>query len=419
MKRSFWIALGALLVMSSPAWAQQDEVARLRAELVRQQEIIGQLLKRLDSLEQKQTKVVTQEEVKQEAATQQEAVNSLRETLLGRVNLNGYYNFRFSADQSDEPASFQQHHLGLLLGKQLNRFNFHMELELQNVPHHPEIHGEEESGEEGEIETATTTEADISGEGQVAVENAWMEYNQNRLLNVRVGKQLAPQFWWQNHYPNLTLSTDQPIYLRELFPPELIGVMVHGAASRPARGSELSVGYKAYLSNNEFEGNSQSDLSDAKSWGGRVQVHFPTTGRLKRFDVAGDLYRGKVALVTQELVEDHVYGAETQIEFDRFRLEAEYARGVTLGQRRYGYYMQPAMRFLEDWTTFYRIEQLDSPRIRRAEIRHLAGINFRPYPQIALKGEYYRALPQERSFISSEQDRRPYNGLAAAAVFFF
>ena len=73
----------------------------------------------------------------------------------------------------------------------------------------------------------------------------------------------------------------------------------------------------------------------------------------------------------------------------------------------------------DTWTAFYRVEQLDSPRIRRAEIRHLAGLNFRPYPQVALKGEYYRALPQQRSFIASDEDRRPYNGLAAAAVFFF
>jgi hypothetical protein len=150
-----------------------------------------------------------------------------------------------------------------------------------------------------------------------------------------------------------------------------------------------------------------------------VQVRLPTGGRLKRFDVAGDLYRGQIALVTQELVDDHVYGVESQIEVDRFQLQVEYARGRTLGQTRYGYYVQPAVRLRDNWTTFYRIEQLDSPRIQRAELRHLAGLNFRPYPQIAVKAEYYRALPQRRSFISSEEDRQPFNGFAAAAVFFF
>jgi hypothetical protein len=415
MKRSLWLALVAVMLIGQPAWAGQDEVARLRAELVKQQEVIAQLLQRLEDLEKKQGEAATKEEVKAEAETQQEIVNSVRESLLSRVGLSGYYNFRFFADQSETPLAFQQHHLGLLLGKQLNRFNFHLELELQNVPHHPEIHveGEQEEGEEeGE-------ESDISGEGQVAVENAWMEYNHNRFLNLRLGKQLAPQYWWQHHYPNLTLSTDQPIHLRELFPPELVGVMLHGAASRPAGASELGIGYKVYFSNNQFEGNSQSDLRDAKSWGGRLQLRLPTGGRLRKFDVAGDLYRGRIALDTEELVEDHVVGFDSQIEFDRFELQAEYARGRTLGETRYGYYVQPGVRLHDDWVGFYRLEELDSPRIRRAELRHTAGLNFRPFPQIALKAEYYRVLPQSRPFIEAGEEPRKFNGFATAAVFFF
>jgi hypothetical protein len=417
MKGRFGLIIALTALLATPAWAQQDEVARLRAELQRQQVIIAQLIERLDQLEKQQAGSATREEVKQDAETQQEVVNAVRESLLGRVNLNGYYNFRFAADSSETPIAFQQHHLGLLLSKQLRRFNFHMELELQNVPHHPEIHAD--SGEDALGEEAAGESADISGEGQVAVENAWMEYNQNAFLNVRVGKQLAPQYWWQNHYPNLTLSTEQPIYLRELFPPELVGVMAYGNVARPSGESELGIGYKFYLSNNQFEGNSQRDLRDGKSWGGRVQLRLPTGGLLKRFDVAGDLYRGQIALTTQELVDDHVYGAESQIEIDRFQLQAEYARGRTLGQTRYGYYVQPAVRFHDDWAAFYRVEQLDSPRIRRAEVRHLAGMNFRPYSQIAIKAEFYRAIPQVRPFIRSGEDRAPYNGLAAAAVFFF
>ena len=415
MKYRLGLIVVILIGLAQSAAAQQDDVATLRAELQRQQAIVAQLLQRLDALEKKQAATVTHEEAKQEAETQQEAVNSVRESLLSRVNLTGYYNFRFAADNSETPVSFQQHHLGLLLSKQLRRFNFHMELELQNVPHHPELHGdsEEESGEEG------PESEDVSGEGQVAVENAWMEYNHNSYLNVRVGKQLATQYWWQNHYPNLTLSTDQPIYLRELFPPELVGVMAYGNVSRPAGTSELGVGYKVYVSNNQFEGNSQADLRDGKSWGGRVQLHLPTGGALKRFDVAGDLYRGQIALVTQELVDDHVYGVESQIEIDRFQLQTEYARGRTLGETRYGYYVQPAVQLREDWLAFYRVEQLDSPRIRRAEVRHIGGLNFRPYPQIAVKSEFYRAIPQSRSFILSSEDRRAYSGFAAAAVFFF
>src|SRR5688572_13461263 len=415
MKRSFWLVAAAVLLLARPASAQQDEVARLRADLQRQQEIIGQLLKRLDELEKQQAAAATKEEVKEEAATQQEILNSFRESVLSRVNLSGYYNFRFSADQSETPVSFQQHHLGLLLGKQLKRFNFHMELELQNVPHHPEIHaGEEEEGEEHAEEGS-----DISGEGQVAVENAWMEYNHNRFLNLRVGKQLAPQYWWQNHYPNLTLSTTLPIYLRELFPAELIGVTVQGSAATPIGSSEFGVGYKFYVANNNFEGNSRTDRRDGKSWGARGQIRFPTAGVLRRFDVAADVYRGHVGLTNNALAEDNVVGLEAQLEAGQFLVQTEWARGKSLGQTRTGYYLQPALRIDEDWIAFYRLEQLESPRILRAERRHLAGANFRPYPQIAFKGELYRSQPLDIDFIHSDEERKPFNGLALAAVFFF
>ena len=425
MKRTLWLAAMMVVAIGRPVWAQ-DELARLKVELANQQAIIARLIKQVEELEKKQAQGVTRDDLEEEAKTQQESVDSVRETLLSRVNLNGYYNFRFSADNSPTPTAFQQHHLGVLMGKQLGRFNFLMELELQNVPHHPEISRESE-GETHSDEVAAavdehgegTTGTDVSGEGQVAVENAWMEYNHNRYLNVRVGKQLSPQYWWQNHYPNLTYSTTLPIYLRELFPAELVGAMAHGTVSRPMGASEFGIGYKLYVSNNQFEGNSQADLRDGKSWGGRLQLRFPTGGLLRRFDVAADLYRGQIALVTQELVDDHVVGFDSQVEIDRFLLNLEYARGRTLERTRFGYYVQPAVRLHEDWIGFYRLERLESPRIHRAEERHLAGLNYRPFSQIALKGEFYRSRPLERSFTESEGDEKPFNGFATAAVFFF
>jgi hypothetical protein len=414
MKRVLLFAAIVWLVAASPLSAQQSEIAALRAEVAKQQAAIQQLLQRIDALEKQQAGSSAQA-LQDELKTQEDVVNSLRDTINSKVNLNGYYNFRFSAENSDTPVAFQQHHLGLLLGKQLGKFNFLMELELQNVPHHPEI-AAETSTETG-TETPTT---DISGEGQVAVENAWMEYNHNRFLGVRFGKQLSPQYWWQNHYPNLTYSTDTPIYLRELFPAELVGVMVQGSVAKPMNASELGVGYKFYVANNNFEGNSRTDLRDGKAWGARGQLRLPTGGALKKFDVAGDVYRGNVGLVTNELVPDSVAGFETQIEVSRFLFQSEYARGKSLGETRTGYYVQPAVRLSDDWLAFYRVEELVSPRIHRAERRHLAGINYRPFPQIALKAEYYRAMQLDRDFLEhTDEETKPFNGIAFAAVFFF
>jgi hypothetical protein len=422
MRRIIYVLAAILFVAGArPALAQQNEIATLRAEIAKQQVIIAQLLRRIEALEKQPAPVAADvQNLQDDLKAQEDSVTSLRETVNSKVNLNGYYNFRFSADGSKEPMAFQQHHLGVLMAKQLGKFNFLMELELQNVPHHPEISAENsEEDEHGEGEP--DSESDISGEGQVAVENAWMEYNHNRFVSVRVGKQLSPQYWWQNHYPNLTLSTALPIYLRELFPAELIGVTVQGSAAKPIGTSEFGVGYKFYVANNSFEGNSRTDRQDGKSWGARGQVRFPTAGALRRFDVAADVYRGHVGLTNNELAEDNVVGFETQVEFSQFLLQTEWARGKSLGQTRTGYYLQPALRIDEDWLAFYRWEQLESPRIQRAERRHLAGLNFRPYPQIAFKGEIYRSQPLEREFLHTEdpEEGKPFNGIAAAAVFFF
>lgn len=415
--------LAAVLLCANPVWAQQDELAKLRAEVAAQQASMTRLLERIDALEKKLSETATKEELEDEAKTQQDSVESVRESIARRVNISGYSNFRYVHEEPERPSAFQLDHLGLIFGKQLGRFSFLAELELSNVPHHAESAETQEEGEEGEegeeAEEHVEEVADISGEGQVAVENAWMEYNHNRYLSVRLGKQLSPQYWWQHRYPNLTYSTTLPIYLRELFPPELIGVMVRGQVTRPVGTSEFGVGYSVYASNNNFEGNSQTDLRNGKAFGGRVQVRFPVSGIFRRLDVAADIYRGQTAIEGTELEEDNVEGFEGQLEISRFMLNGEYARGASEGVKRKGFYLQPAIQLHPDWVGFYRVEQLESPRLQRAERRHLAGLNYRPFAQVALKGEWYRSLPLERSFIEHEEERQKFNGFALAAVFFF
>ena len=411
----FYVLAAALLLCGAPAFAQPNELAQLRAEVAAQQAAMAKLLERIDALEKQLVGTATKAELDDEAKTQQDAVNSVRDSILGKVNINGYSNFRFHTNEPEAPAAFQLDHLGLILGKQTGRFNFLAELEFQNRPHHAEIPAESESGEEHSEELAE----DVGGEGRVAVENAWMEYNHNGFFGIRVGKQLSPQYWWQHRYPNLTYSTSPPIYLRELFPPELIGAMVRGQLTRPVGNSEFGVGYSLYAANNNFEGNSQADLRNGKAWGGRVQVRFPAVGVLRRFDVAADVYRGETGTTAEELHEDNVTGFEGQLELSRFQLNGEYARGESDGMTRTGYYVQPALQLHPDWVSFYRLEQLESPRTQQAERRHLFGLNYRPFAQIALKAEYYRSIPLIRSFMRSEEERKRFNGFATAAVFFF
>ena len=106
--------------------------------------------------------------------------------------------------------------------------------------------------------------------------------------------------------------------------------------------------------------------------------------------MAVDIYRGNVGICQRTSSPKTTSSAsKAQLEVSQFLFQTEWARGKSLGQTRTGYYLQPALRIDEDWIAFYRSEQLESPRIVQAERRHLAGVNYRPYPQIAFKGELY------------------------------
>ena len=107
MKRIVLLAAILSLAGSRPVWAQPGEIAALRAELAKQQEVIARLLQRLDALEKQQPPgSPTTQDLQDDISAQEDSVNSLREIVNGKVNLNGYYNFRFSGDGSGEFAAF-------------------------------------------------------------------------------------------------------------------------------------------------------------------------------------------------------------------------------------------------------------------------------------------------------------------------
>lgn len=216
-------------------------------------------------------------------------------------------------------------------------------------------------------------------------------------------------------------STDIPIHLREMFPPELIGAMVRGSFGRPTGESEISVGYTLYVSNNEGERNFLGDVDDKKSYGARVEVRLPTSGSLRTLNFAADYFNGYTTIEGgSEIFSNEVWGAEQQLVFGQFGLNSEYARGKWRdGETRFGYYTQPSVRMTDEWIGFYRLEGLESARVQEAERRHLAGVNYKPLPEISLKFEYYYATPLKRDFIPESAEMSPYSGVAAAAALFF
>ena len=300
MKRIFFLVpVMALVAGVGPAWAQGNEIATLRAEIAKQEVVISQLLRRIEALEKQQPPATTAavQDLQDDIKAQEDSVNSLREVVNSKVNLNGYYNFRFSADGSEEPAAFQQHHLGVLMAKQLGKFNFLMELELQNVPHHPEIAPEGgEEGEEGEGE-AGHDDTDSAAKARWRSRTRGWNTTTIAFVGVRVGKQLSPQYWWQNHYPNLTLSTDAP----DLPPRAVPGGAGRrdGAGERGAAGRHIRARRRLQVLRRQQQlRRQQPGRSPRRQIVGRARRRCASRhrARVRRFDVAADIYRGHVGL---------------------------------------------------------------------------------------------------------------------------
>ena len=82
MKRILSSVIVLSLAMGGAAHAQQDELAAVKAELLKQQEIIAGLMKKVEELEKKQATVATRDDLERETHSQQERVNSMEEQLL-------------------------------------------------------------------------------------------------------------------------------------------------------------------------------------------------------------------------------------------------------------------------------------------------------------------------------------------------
>lgn len=406
MKRILSSAIVVGLIMGGTAYAQQDDLAALKAELRKQQEIIAALMKKVEELESKQATAPSREELQQETTAQQERVTALEENLLGRVNLTGYYSFEYINEDSPAVGAFRQHQLAFFISRQVNRWNFFSEVEFEYAPAYDAVN-----------------QVFSRGNGGIKVERAWMEYSHNRYFSVRAGKQFFPTYWQVYHFPHLTLSTQRPLNASStLFPREFVGASVYGTMSKPVGASEFGVGYNVYIANNQVPDDGRRDQRDEKALGGKVQLQFPVAGRLKKFDVAVDGYRGRLSNARATQASDTIWGMDTQLEIDRFLFLGEYARGNSLRVKRFGYYLQPAVRLNDELVAFYRAERVEDPQPIRGGtigIRHLTGVNFRPEAQISLKLEYFRTLPRLRAFSPSDPRNKPSNGVATSAVYFF
>ncbi len=313
------------------------------------------------------------------------------------VDISGYFNTRYFNDSRPRsPGRFQAHVVSLFFGKELGKWRFFSEFELEYAPKF--------AGDGSELSTSR---------GEILLETAWLNYLHRDWLNSRVGYLLVPTYWRVHHYPSIALTVTNPLIDKRIFPGALTGVSVEGSKYL----GEAGFSYALFGGNGRGPDQGRSDVDDHKATGGKFLFHAPTGGVFDVFDAGMISYRDKLSSGERE----RIYGFESRIEKGRLGFLGEFAHAdISPSQSgraffREGFYLQPWVRVSRRAHLVYRYDTLNFDSLRphsRNARQHLFGVNYRPIPTLSLKLEFQRQRSRGRQGSA-------YNGFAAGAAFFF
>ncbi len=370
---------------ASPVFAQED-VAQMKAKVEAMSQTIQQMQKTIQEMQASIRKYEARTPGGGDVSAISTEVAIIKNVIKAMPKLSGYYSFEYADDdKAGSPGEFKQHNLSLFIDKRIDKYRFFTELEFEYAPTHEGTGGEAE------------------GAGEINVERAWMQYNHADWLKLRGGKILLPQYWTVNHYPSITVSTSTPLMVKNVFPFDIVGV---GADGTHYFDNDWGASYAAFVGNGDAPNPGKDDVTDDKSFGGKLTAHVPF---FDRFDVGGSFYIGE----DRNRGKKYIWGTETQFNIGNFELLTELAYGS--GPVSLGYYAQPSYEFIPKWTAFYRVGERDDDTSIEGpndSVRHTWGLRYQPIPPVSLKAEIYHDTPDDK-------ERERFNGFLSSVVIFF
>lgn len=225
---------------------------------------------------------------------------------------------------------------------------------------------------------------------------AWGNYRHNELFNLRAGRFITPHGIINiEHFPALLLDPEQPQFLRPfvgqtIFPNFSDGFQVHGSRFLGADGDN-HVQYHVYTGN--FAGNATEF-----NYGGRVAWTLGSSG----LTLGSNLATG--SRIDEFDSDYYVYGADVLYDKDKVLWKSElFFADEDRGDDRFAFYTQPAWRFDDRWTVFYRFDYLDagSDPLTLRELgqstENVLGLSFRPNPNVHLRNIWtYKSFDSTR-----------------------
>lgn len=405
----------AVVLFGGTAWASDIDVLRSEMQNLRRdyEAKIGELQDRINTMESTQNEQIAEiEEIMEEQFLTMEYVGRydgpfekggliIRDhSGFAAVSVGGYMGHEFE-DFENTNSTFDQHRWIINIGAELGeRLRFYSELEIE--------HGGPQSA---------------NGDGEVKVEQAWIDYLIYDWLNVRAGALLVP-FGRYNLYHDSDLQdlTDRPLVARDIIPTTWTesGAGLWGEFN-PVIGEyeDLNIGYEVYVINGLDDGfndgglrgargSIKADNNDDKSVVGRLVVS-PAMGH----EIGFSGYYGDYDTNDNDLAGAAIDLLTTwgplEIIGEVARFEADNSAGLNEAENFWGYYVQANYHF---WPSFldesilgktfedptftligrYGYIEIDDDHDANTgnnkEERFTVGLNYRPVESWVFKLEY-------------------------------
>ncbi len=295
-------------------------------------------------------------------------------------SIYGYIDLEFEYGTEQKKSTFDIHHFNLLT-----------EFQSQQVRVFSEI----------EFEHGASLEPD-GGEGEIALERAWVEYTHSGRIQLRAGKFLTP-FGIYNLIHDATptfLTTSLPfIYGKHnpfgvnkarLYAKFYTGLQVLGTLSK---AGSIRLNYTLGVGNGRGPEQFSKDNDNNKSLSARLLLQSGT-----RLQVGVSHYRDHNAegLSGKQGANEQVYGLDLQYDTDTFLLQSELAlfrmeRNIEAGgfQTAKSWYIQLAYRVQDLVTPVLRYDFFDrgTNAVGDSHRTWLLGVNISPNAKVYFKGE--------------------------------
>lgn len=278
-----------------------------------------------------------------------------------------------------------------------------------------------------ELEFENGPRVNTVGLGQIFMERAYMQYDINPMLKVRLGRDfMHSTVWSDNHYPTFILPESRPLSERKIFGHINDGVEVLGNTLVGG----IPFDYIAYAGNgNSYQG--AYNVNKENVAGARVRVQLPI-GSFNRISLAastGGIVAGADAITTvgQTKNQQDNIGVSLEQKFAGFDLQAQYSRGkvdkgavnavvLNPSYTQIGYYANLSY-MIYNFTPWFQYDVFKDNSTLNTEINHRRlsyGLQYSVNSNLKLKLEHQR----DNTKTTGVADATGNSTLFAAALYF-